>query len=116
MKWIKIVSILTFVLSTATVASVFYEGMVLEWFSFVGTLILVTDICFLVATLAGLFYYKNRKPLFYGHLFSVLVICAGIIVTITLGKDMPKWLFVLWELYILYFYGFVVARNLWKKE
>jgi len=111
---IKTLSIITFVLSTATVASIFYEGMLLQWFSFVGTFILLTDIFFLLTTVAGLFYYKSQKSLFISHLISLLIICIGIIVTIIYGKDMPKWLFMLWEFYILYFYGFAVARKWWK--
>ena len=62
---VKILSITTFVFSTATVASIFYEGMLLQWFSFVGIFILLTDIFFLLTTIVGLFYYKNIKSLYY---------------------------------------------------
>ena len=113
---IKILNIITFALSTVTVASIFYEGMLLQWFSFVGIFILLTDIFFLLTTIAGLFYYKNNKPLFYGYLISVLVICVAIVIMIIFGKDMPKWLFMLWEFYILYFYGLAVARKWWNLE
>jgi hypothetical protein len=96
------------------VASIFYEGMVLQWFLFVGTSILLTDIFFLFSTIAGLFYYKNNKCLFYSHLISIFVICVGIVIMIIFGKDVPKWLFMLWEFYILYFYGYMVSRKLWN--
>ena len=63
-NFIKILSIATFISSTITVASIFYEGMILEWLSFVGISILITDILFLLATIAGVFYYKRNKTLF----------------------------------------------------
>ena len=112
---IKVLSIVTFLSATVTVASIFYEGLVLEWFSFVGPSILVTDILFLLATVAGIFYYKGAKRLFYTHLFSMFVILVGVIITLIFGKDIPKYLFLLWEFYILYFYGFIVCRGLWQK-
>ena len=113
---IKILSIITFLSATVTVASIFYEGMILEWLSFVGISILVTDISFLIATIAGVFYYKRNKSLLYIHLFSIFVILVGIIITLIFGKDIPKFLFLLWEFYILYFYGIIVCKKIWQKK
>ena len=112
---IKILSIITFLSATVTVASIFYEGMILKWLSFAGTLILITDILFLITTLTGIVYYRSNKILFYSHLFSTFVILSGVIITLIFGKNMPKFLFVLWEFYILYFYGIVVCKKLWQK-
>lgn len=112
---IKTLSIITFFSATVTVASIFYEGLVLEWFPFVGTSILITDILFLIATITGVFYYKNNKTLFFAHLTSLLVILVGIIITLIFGKNIPKLLFTLWEFYILYFYGIIVCKKLWKR-
>ena len=112
---IKTLSITTFLSATATVASICYEGMILEWLSFVGVSILVTDILFLIASIAGVFYYKSNKILFYSHLLSLLVILLGIVITLIFGKDIPKFLFLLWEFYILYFYGIVVCKKLWQR-
>ena len=112
--FIKLLSIFTFISATLTVASIFYEGMILEWLPFVGILILATDICFLFSTITGIFYYKKNKLLFYSHLFSVFVIFIGVIIMIIFGKDIPKWLFMLWEFYILYFYGVVVVKRIWN--
>jgi len=106
---------MTFVFATITVASIFYEGMVLKWFSFVGTSILVTDIAFVITTLAGVYYYFKNKCLFYMHLLSVFVIIVGVIITLIYGENLPKILFTLWEFYILYFYGIVICRKLWEK-
>jgi uncharacterized membrane protein len=117
MKWVvKILSIMTFLSATITIASIFYEGMVLKWFSYVGISIVITDIFFLMATIVGVFYYKDNKTLFYSHLFSFFVIFVGVIVTLIYGKDIPKILFLLWEFYILYFYGVVVCKKLWQKQ
>ena len=111
---IKVLSIATFLSATVTVASIFYEGMVLKWFSYVGISILVTDILFLIATVTGVFYYKSNKTLFYAHLFSIFVILVGVVIFVIFGKDIPKFLFTLWEFYILYFYGIVVCKKLWQ--
>ena len=112
---IKILSIATFLSATVTVASIFYEGMILEWLPFVGTSILITDLLFLITTIAGVFYYKRNKILFVSHLLSISVIVAGIIVMLIFGKDIPKLLFTLWEFYILYFYGIAVCKKWWQK-
>ena len=112
---IKLLSIITFVLSTITVASICYEGMILKWLSFVGISIVITDVSFLVATIIGTWYYKRNKTLFYSHLISIFVILIGIILTLIFGKNIPKILFLLWEFYILYFYGIVVCKKLWQK-
>ena len=112
---IKILSIATFLSATVTVASIFYEGMILEWLSFVGTSILITDLLFLITTIAGVFYYKRNKILFVSHLLSISVIVAGIIVMLIFGKDIPKLLFMLGEFYILYFYGISVCKKWWQK-
>ena len=113
---IKILSIKTFIFATVTVASIVYEGMILEWLSFVGVFILATDILFLITTILGIFYYKSDKKLFFIHLFSVFVILTGVIITLIFGKDVPKMLFLLWEFYILYFYGIVVIKKSWQKK
>jgi hypothetical protein len=110
---IKTLSIITFLSATVTIASIFYEGLILEWLSFVGVSILITDILFLLTTIVGFFYYKNSNLLFYSHLFSFFVILVGIVITLIFGKDISKILFLLWEFYILYFYGIVVCKRLW---
>ena len=113
---IKVLSIVTFLSATVTVASIFYEGMILEWLSFVGTSIIITDISFLIATIAGIFYYKSNKKMFYSHLFSIFVTLVGIIMTLIFGKEIPKFLFLLWEFYILYFYGIVICKEMWENN
>ena len=112
---VKVLSIMTFLSATITVASICYEGMILKWFSFVGISILITDILFLIATIAGIVYYKNNRTLFYAHLLSIFIILIGVIITLIFGKNIPKILFLLWEFYILYFYGIVVCKKWWQK-
>ena len=113
---IKILSITTFLLATATIVSISYEGMILKWLSFVGYLIYATDILFLITTIIGILYYKSYKKLFISHLFSIFVILIGITTTLIFGKDMPKILFLLWEFYIFYFYGIIVVKKIWQKN
>ena len=111
---IKILSIITFILATVTVAGIFYEGMILKWLSFVGVLIPLTDIAFLLATCSGIYYYRKHKALFFSHLFSFLIILLAIIIIIIFGKLLPKYLFVFWEFYILYFYGIITIKKMWN--
>jgi len=113
---VKALSITTFLLATLTVASIFYEGMILEWLSYVGISIIITDVFFLITTVVGVFYYKDNKLLFYSHLFSAFVILLGIVITLIFGENIPKFLILLWEFYILYFYGIVVCKKLWQKN
>jgi hypothetical protein len=110
---IKILSITTFMSATVTVASIFYEGMVLKWFSYVGISMIITDILFLIATIFGYFYYKRYKTMFYAHLFSIFLIFVAIAIYLFYGKDIPKILYMIWEFYILYFFGIVVCKKLW---
>ena len=111
---VKVLSGITFLSATVTVAGIFYEGMILEWLSFVGISIHITEISFLIATVAGVFYYKNNKMMFYSHLISVFVIITAIILSLILGENIPKILFLLWVFYILYFYGIVVCKKMWQ--
>ena len=112
---IKWLSIITFLSATVTVAGIFYEGMVLKWLSWIGTSIIITDVLFLIATLVGVFYYKEIKMLFYSHLFSMFLIMIALALTLIYGENIPKFLFLLWEFYILYFYGIVVSKQLWQR-
>ena len=113
---IKTLSVITFLSATVTVASVCYEGMVLKWLSWIGTSIIITDALFLVASLVGVFYYKEVKILFYSHLFSILLIMIALALTLIYGENIPKLLFLLWEFYILYFYGIIVCKKMWQKN
>ena len=113
---VKVLSIMTFLSATVTVASIFYEGMILEWLSFVGILILITDILFLISTVIGIFYYRRNKMLFYCHLGSFFIIIVAIILTLILGENIPKILVLLWEFYILYFYGVIVCKKMWGEN
>jgi phosphatidylserine synthase len=110
---IKVLSITTFTLATVTIASIFYEGLILKWLDYVGVSILLTDIAFLLTTIAGLFYYKKHNLLFFCHLFSIIIIAIAIIIAI-FKIEFSKWLFLLWEFYILYFYGIIIAKKWWN--
>jgi len=111
---IKVLSIMTFLSVNVTVAGIFYEGAVLKWFTIVGILMRVTDILFIIATVAGVFYYKSIKALFYTHLISIFIILAGVIIMMIFGEEIPKFLLVFWFFYILYFYGVIVCKKLWQ--
>jgi len=113
---VKYLSIATFLSATVTVAGIFYEGMILQWLSWVGISIRITEALFWIVTIVGVFYYKKIKILFYIHLFSLFLIMISIALTLIYGENIPKLLFLLYEFYILYFYGIVVCKQLWQNN
>ena len=115
-KSVELLSIATFLFATVTVAALAYEGMVLRWFTLVRDSIIVTDILFVLATIAGIFFYKGNKTLFRAHLDSAVVILAAVAIHLIYGANIPKILFLLWIFYILYFYGIIVCKKLWQKK
>ena len=92
-----------------------HDTSIFEKYWFVGNSILIT--LFLITTIAGLFYYKNRKKLYNIHLFSIFIILIGIIV---LFSERIDWvlqiiLLLLLYLYIFALYGLIICARLWRK-
>ena len=106
---------MTFLSVNTAVAGIFYEGVVLKWFTIVGISMRITDILFIIASIAGVFYYKNNKSLFYTHLISIFIILVGVVIMLIFGEDIPNFLLVFWFFYILHFYGVIVFKKLWQK-
>ena len=86
------------------VISIFYEGITLKWYAFVPVLMLITDFCFIVATILNLIINRKVKILFWFNIFSCLLIGIAVIMKI-MRLDYPQWGLVFWNFYILYFYG-----------
>jgi hypothetical protein len=102
-----------FALAAAVVMTIFYEGMLLKWFSFVGPLMLALDVFFIAATLCSLVYFRKRKLLLALNLFSLAIII------IALAMELFKWtypeiLMVFWDFYILFFYFTLLVKQTWK--
>ena len=112
MKMFNIV-IIVFLSASALNMSIFYEGLMLEWFDFVPVLILITDISFILATVLSLLLNRKNRIIFFLNILSVLLICISVVLAV-LKIDYPKLCFVLWNFYILYFYGTLATINIYK--
>jgi hypothetical protein len=104
MKFINAINSIVFLFATALIMSIFYEGLLLKWYDFVPVLILVTDISFIIATILNLIFNRNKKVLLYLNIFSALFIVIAVIIRI-FNITYPQWGMILWNFYILYFYG-----------
>jgi hypothetical protein len=113
MKILNIINSIVFLFATAVVMSVFYEGVVLKWYTFVPVLMIVTDVSFIVATILNIAFNRKIKIVFFFNIFSALFIGIAIIMKI-LYIPYPQWGMVIWNFYILYFYGTQVVICIYK--
>ena len=115
MKTIRIINILVFLSITATVVSIFYEGMTLEWYSFVPALMITADSLFILATILHLFFTRKNKLLFKFNIVSTILIFIALITKFA-GIDHPKWAATIWHFYILFLYGIQVVIDVYKSR
>lgn len=62
-KIIRFLDAFVFIAATAAIGGVFYEGMELKWFDFVGILIILMDYSFLVSTIINLIAERKKSGL-----------------------------------------------------
>ncbi|MCL1947842.1 MAG: hypothetical protein FWF51_11950 [Chitinivibrionia bacterium] len=113
MKILNVINSFVFLFATATIMSIFYEGVVLKWYAFVPVLMIVTDVSFIVATILNILFNRKIKILFFFNIFSTFIICIAIIMKI-LNILYPQWSLVFWNFYIAYFYGTQVIICIYK--
>ena len=113
MKIINVVNTFVFLFATTVVMAIFYEGITLKWYSIVPMLIIITDIAFIIATILNIILNHKTKILFALNLFSILIICVAIIMKI-LNIKYPEWSLLIWNFYILYFFGAQVLLHINK--
>jgi len=113
-KILNIINFLVFLFATATVISIFYQGLTLKWYTFVPVLFISTDILFIVATILHLIFNRRVKNLLYFNIFSSLLIAIAVVLKI-LNIEYFHWGFTLWNFYILYFYGIQVLLCIFRK-
>lgn len=104
---IRIINIIVFLAATLAIAGVFYEGMVLKWFSIVGVLILVMDFSFVVSIVFNLIYFKKSNWLKWMSIISLSMILIAIFMKI-FSISYPIWGLVVWYFYIWFYYGFLI--------
>ena len=107
MKFLNLLNTLVFLLAAVVVMSIFYEGVTLQWYDFVPVLVLTADIAFILATILNLIFNRNVKVVFWFNIFSIVLIGIAIIMKIA-AIPYPLGGLVLWNFYILFFYGIQV--------
>ncbi len=113
-KVIRIMDIFVFVSTTLAIAGVFYEGMELKWFDFVGILVIFMDYSFLMSTVLNLFIERKSKW-FKWHIFSALLLIIAILMKVA-GMQYPSTLLVFWYFYIWLLYGAICVENYYEKR
>ncbi len=109
-----IVDIVVFVAATLAIAGVFYEGMTLKWYDFVGILVVCMDYSFMPATLLHLLSDRKEKTIWL-HLFSLIIIIIAVIMKIA-SVEYPAIALVLWYFYIWFFYGYLIIKTILIKR
>jgi hypothetical protein len=113
MKIINVVNTLVFLFASTLVISIFYEGLMLEWYNIVPVLILITDVNFVIATILNIIINRKKRIIFMFNLFSIIIICVATIMKI-FNIAYPQWSLLLWHFYILYFYGTQTVLCIYK--
>ncbi len=99
----KSIDVFVFVAATLAIAGVFYEGMTLKWYGFVGILVICMDYSFLLATIIHLITDWKKKSMVI-HIFSTVILIAASIMKVC-GVEYPAITLVLWYFYIWFLYG-----------
>ena len=108
-KLTGILDFIVFAAATLAIAGVFYEGMTLKWYSFVGVLVVCMDYTFLPATVLHLIADRSMKERAV-HLFSLLLVIAAVVMKIC-GIAYPPLTLVFWYFYIWFLYGWLIIRR-----
>ena len=108
-KLTGILDIIVFAAATLAIAGVFYEGMTLKWYSFVGVLVVCMDYTFLPATVLHLIADRSMKDRAV-HIFSLLLVIAAVVMKIC-SIAYPPLTLVLWYFYIWFLYGILIIRR-----
>ena len=109
-----IADIIVFAFTTFAIAGVFYEGMTLKWYDFVGILVICMDYSFLPVTVLHLIADKKDRHIAV-HLVSLLMIAAAVVMKLT-GAAYPPVTLLLWYFYIWFLYGSLIIRRRFRKK
>jgi len=110
---VRVLNYIVAALVISVIISIFYEGMLLRWFSFVPVLMITTDAVFIIATICNLLYFKKRKILLALNILSVVLIIAAL-ATKVLGWEHPEIFGVFWYFFIFFYYFMMVVKQTWK--
>jgi hypothetical protein len=112
---VRFLNTFVFLVSTAVLIGVYYEGFAREWFPIVGVFILAADYSFIASTAINLIYFRKEKKLLLFSLFSAVLIAAAVIMKIR-GISYPVWSLAAWNIYIWLLYGYLVIKGCWRPK
>ncbi|MBP0966194.1 MAG: hypothetical protein J5722_01035 [Oscillospiraceae bacterium] len=110
----RIADLIVFICTTLAITGVFYEGMTLKWYGFVGILVICMDYTFMPATVLHLIADKKDRRII-PHVLSLLMIAAAVIMKIA-GIAYPAVTLVLWYFYIWFLYGSLIVRRIIRAD
>ena len=113
-KMTGIIDIVVFIATTCAIAGVFYEGMTLKWYDFVGILVVCMDYSFMHATLIHLISDRKEKTIWM-HIFSLIIIIIAVVMKVN-SIEYPAITLVLWYFYIWFFYGYLIIKRRFIKR
>ena len=113
-KIIPAADIIVFVCTTLAIAGVFYEGMTLKWYGFVGILVVCMDYTFMPATILHLIADKKDRHIL-PHIISLVMIVTAVIMKLA-GAEYPAVTLVFWYFYIWYLYGSLIVRRICRRD
>ena len=91
----RVIDIVVFTATTLAIAGVFYEGMTLKWYDFVGILVICMDYSFMPATVIHLITDRKEKTIWI-HLFSLFIINIAVVMK-----------------FISVDYGYLIVKRFW---
>ena len=113
---IRVITVIVFIGALATVAIGFYEGMVQKTYPLpLSIAIYVMDYSFMIATALHLYYYRTNRVIRICSVISALLIIAGYVIRFTVGSY-PAWVLLVYDFYIMMYYGILVLKRTWKQE
>ena len=113
-KLTGIMDIIVFAAATLAIAGVFYEGMTLKWYGFVGILVVCMDYTFMPATILHLIADKKDRHIL-PHIISLVMIVTAVIMKIA-GAEYPAVTLVFWYFYIWFLYGLLIVRRICRRD
>lgn len=113
-KLTGIMDIIVFAAATLAIAGVFYEGMTLKWYGFVGILVVCMDYTFMPATILHLIADKKDRHIL-PHIISLVMIVTAVIMKLA-GAEYPAVTLVFWYFYIWFLYGSLIVRRICRRD
>lgn len=113
---IRLLNVIVFVSALFTVILLSYQGMVQQQYpQILKVAISIMDYSFMVAVAFHLYYYKKNKVLMGFSIFNLLIILIAYLIII-LNGSCSVWAYLLWDYYLLIYFGTMVIKQSCRRE